>query len=54
MMLITSNSIILRIHVGNIKSTGRDTMGVHLMKLDSGARVSDVARVAIAEEEETL
>jgi DNA gyrase subunit A len=54
LMLITSNSIILRIHVGNIKSTGRDTMGVHLMKLDSGARVSDVARVAKTEEEEPL
>jgi DNA gyrase subunit A len=52
LMLIASNSIILRIHVGNIKSTGRDTMGVHLMKLDSDARISDVARVAVTEEEE--
>ncbi|MCK6619485.1 MAG: DNA gyrase subunit A [Calditrichaceae bacterium] len=52
LMLITNSAIILRIHVGNIKSTGRDTMGVRLIKLDSGARVSDVARVAFTDEEE--
>ena len=45
LMLITDQAIILRIHVGNIRSTGRDTMGVRLMKLDSGAQVTDVARV---------
>lgn len=50
LMLITDQAIILRIHVGNIRSTGRDTMGVHLMKLDSGAKVSDVARVAKEDE----
>ena len=50
LMLITDRAIILRIHVGNIKSTGRDTMGVRLMRLDSGARVSDVARIAKTEE----
>lgn len=52
LMLITNSAIILRIHVGNIKSTGRDTMGVRLIKLDSGARVGDVARVAFTDEEE--
>ena len=46
LMLITDQAIILRIHVGNIRSIGRDTMGVRLMKLDSGAKVTDVARVA--------
>ena len=45
LMLITSKAILLRIHVGNIKVSGRDTMGVHLMKLDDGDRISDVARV---------
>lgn len=52
LMLITDSAIILRIHVGNIRSTGRNTMGVHLMKLDSGAKISDVARVAQTDEEE--
>jgi len=45
LMLITTKAVILRIHVGNINVTGRDTMGVRLMKLDEGDRVSDVARV---------
>ena len=45
LMLITTKAVILRIHVGNINITGRDTMGVRLMKLDEGDRVSDVARV---------
>ena len=45
LMLITANAVILRIHVGNISVTGRDTMGVRLMKLDAGDKVSDVARV---------
>jgi DNA gyrase subunit A len=52
LMLITDSAIILRIHVGNINSTGRNTMGVRLIKLDSGAHVSDVARVAQEEEDE--
>ena len=45
LMLITTKAVILRIHVGNINVTGRDTMGVRLMRLDEGDRVSDVARV---------
>ncbi len=50
LMLITNKAVILRIHVGNINITGRDTMGVRLMRLDSGTRVGDVARVAKSEE----
>jgi len=50
LMLITSNAVILRIHIGNIRSTGRDTMGVRLMKLDMGDKISDIARVVQAEE----
>ncbi|RMG43310.1 MAG: DNA gyrase subunit A, partial [Methanobacteriota archaeon] len=53
LMLITDRAIILRIHVGNIKTTGRDTMGVRLMRLDSGAKISDVARIARSEDEES-
>ncbi len=45
LMLITVNAVILRIHVGNISVTGRDTMGVRVMKLDAGDKISDVARV---------
>lgn len=52
LMLITDHAVILRIKVGNINATGRDTMGVRVMKLDEGAKVSDVARVAKEEEED--
>lgn len=50
LMLITSKAIILRIHVGNIRITGRDTMGVRLMKLNPGDKISDIARVVKAED----
>ncbi len=52
LILISSKGVLLRIHVGNIRTTGRDTMGVHLMRLDSGDMVSDVARI-ITDDEET-
>lgn len=45
LMLISTKGVLLRIHVGNIRSTGRNTMGVRLMRLDSGDEVSDVARI---------
>lgn len=52
LMLISTKGVLLRIHVGNIRATGRNTMGVHLIRLDSGDRVSDVARVVSSEEEQ--
>lgn len=52
LMLITNHAIILRIHVGNIRITGRNTMGVRLMKLDEGDTISDIARVVKTEEAE--
>ncbi|RMI01706.1 MAG: DNA gyrase subunit A [Calditrichaeota bacterium] len=45
LMLITDKALILRIHVADINTTGRDTMGVRLIKMGDGARVTDVARV---------
>lgn len=52
LMLITDQAVILRVRVGNIKAIGRNTMGVRIMRLDSGTLVSDVARVAKTEDEE--
>lgn len=52
LMLISNKGVLLRIHVGNIRATGRNTMGVHLMRLDSGDMVSDVARIVTNENEE--
>jgi DNA gyrase subunit A len=51
LMLISNKGVLLRIHVGNIRSTGRNTMGVHLIRLDSGDVVGDVARVISSEED---
>ncbi|GAB4365985.1 MAG: DNA gyrase subunit A [Calditrichia bacterium] len=51
LMLISTKGVLLRIHVGNIRSTGRNTMGVRLMRLDSGDSVSDVARIITNGEE---
>ena len=51
LMLISSKAVLLRIHIGNIRATGRNTMGVHLIRLDSGDMVSDVARVIYTEED---
>jgi DNA gyrase subunit A len=51
LMLISNKGVLLRIHVGNIRSTGRNTMGVHLIRLDSGDIVGDVARVISSEDE---
>jgi DNA gyrase subunit A len=51
LMLISNKGVLLRIHIGNIRATGRNTMGVHLIRLDSGDVVSDVARVISNEPE---
>ncbi len=53
LMLISDSAVVLRIKVGNISTIGRDTMGVRLMRLDEGAKVSDVARIATEDAEET-
>ena len=52
LMLISDSAVVLRIKVGNISTIGRDTMGVRLMRLDEGAKVSDVARIATEDAEE--
>ena len=52
LMLISLKGVLLRIHIGNIRSTGRDTMGVRLMRLDSGDVLSDVARIVTSDENE--
>jgi len=51
LMVITQNGMFLRCAVKDIRTTGRSTQGVHLIKLRDKDRVSCVAPV-IAEEEE--
>ncbi|HLD82717.1 MAG TPA: DNA gyrase subunit A [Candidatus Omnitrophota bacterium] len=51
LMVITQNGMFLRCAIKDIRSTGRSSQGVHLIKLEDKDRVSSVAHV-IAEEEE--
>jgi len=52
LMLITQRGMIIRLPVKTIKVIGRNTQGVRLINLDSGDKVTDVARVVKSEEEE--
>jgi DNA gyrase subunit A len=45
LLIITAKGIIIRQMIENIKVIGRNTQGVHLIRLDKDDRVADVARV---------
>ena len=50
LMMITKKGIIIRVPVDGIRVIGRNTQGVHVMNLDEGDLVVDVARVVKEEE----
>jgi DNA gyrase subunit A len=45
LIIVTSNGVVIRQSVDAIRSMGRVTQGVRLIKLDSGDRVADVAKI---------
>lgn len=45
-MLVTDKGVMIRFSVADVSQTGRVTLGVHLIKIDEGSKVSTVARVA--------
>ncbi|NLT36052.1 MAG: DNA gyrase subunit A [Gaiellales bacterium] len=45
LVLVSQDGVVIRFPVSSISSTGRRTMGVRIMKLGEGDRVSSVARV---------
>ncbi|NTU67928.1 MAG: DNA gyrase subunit A [Chlorobiaceae bacterium] len=45
LIIITSNGIVIRQHVSDIRVLGRNTSGVRLIRLDSGDKISATARV---------
>jgi len=53
LMIITTNGTLIRTKIKDIKTIGRNTQGVRLIKMKGDERVSAVARVAEKEEEET-
>ncbi len=50
-VIVTSDGMIIRQHAEDIRVAGRNTQGVHLIRLNEGDSIADVA-VVVAEEEE--
>jgi DNA gyrase subunit A len=51
-MLITDGGKVIRLKVKDVRITGRNAQGVHLVKIDEGERVRAVANLAEGEEDE--
>jgi DNA gyrase subunit A len=53
LMIMSQKGLLIRLSIRDIKTIGRNTQGVRLIKLSPGDEVIDVARVMIRDEEET-
>ncbi len=53
-MLMTEKGMIVRSPVKDIRSTGRSTQGVRLMRLDAGDKVASVAKIVPEDEDEKV
>jgi DNA gyrase subunit A len=51
LIIVTEQGVVIRQSVNSIRSMGRVTQGVRLIKLDEGDRVADVAKVVNEDEE---
>ena len=51
-MIITDGGVMIRQTVSAIRTIGRNTQGVRLIKLDNGSKISSVTKV-VKEDEET-
>jgi DNA gyrase subunit A len=51
LMLITEKGMIVRSPIKDIRSTGRSTQGVRLMKLDKGDKIASVAKIVPEDED---
>ena len=54
LMIITNEGIIIRLPMEQVKSAGRATQGVRLIKVGEGASVSSITVVDKESEEETI
>jgi len=50
-MIITEKGMIVRCPIKGVRTTGRSTQGIRLMRLESGDQIASVARVITEEEE---
>jgi DNA gyrase subunit A len=51
-VIVTSDGMVIRQHAADIRVAGRNTQGVHLIRLNEGDSIADVAAVVAEEEEE--
>ncbi len=52
LMIVTLNGILIRMHVGDISTYGRNTQGVRVISLKDDDAIADVTRVVVEEDEE--
>jgi DNA gyrase subunit A len=52
LMIVTQNGIMIRMHVGDISTLGRNTQGVRLINLKPDDAIADVTRLVVEEEDE--
>jgi DNA gyrase subunit A len=45
LIIVTSNGVVIRQSADDIRSMGRVTQGVRLIRLDEGDRIADVAKI---------
>ncbi|MDO4903088.1 MAG: DNA gyrase subunit A [Limosilactobacillus sp.] len=51
-MLVTNQGVIIRFGIESVSQTGRSAVGVHLIKMDDGAKVATMAKVEKEDESE--
>ena len=49
--LISDSGVVIRMPVSEVRETGRDAMGVRVMRLDESTKVAAIARVVVTETE---
>jgi DNA gyrase subunit A len=54
LVVMTTNGILIRQSVSQIRTIGRNTQGVKLIKLDDGDKIADITSVPRDDEEETI
>ncbi len=52
LMIVTESGILIRMDVGEIRTTGRNAQGVRLIALKDGDAIADVSPLAVEEEDE--
>ena len=52
LMIITNKGVMIRQSVEQIRTIGRNTQGVKLLKLDDGTKISSITKVMEKEEDE--